>query len=99
MEELVDDGLVKAIGISNFNKDQIEAVLNKPGLKHKPATNQVHEKQMNPPKAGHRSQSSSTFLQIECHPHLNQEKLIHFCRSKGIAVMAFACLGSPDRSW
>jgi len=74
MEEAVTAGLAKSIGVSNFNKDQMERIATIATI---PIAN----------------------LQVECHPHVPQKRMIEYCRGKNIAVTAYSPLGSPDRPW
>ncbi|XP_053956410.1 aldo-keto reductase family 1 member B1-like [Anastrepha ludens] len=74
MEDLVQRGFTRSIGISNFNMKQIERILKI--AKIKPVVNQV-----------------------ECHPYLNQMRLMAYLKKKKIALVAYSPLGSPARPW
>jgi len=74
LEVLVQKGLTRAIGLSNFNSKQIDRIIKSGTIR--PAC-----------------------LQIESHPYLTQDKLIKFCHSRDIQVVAYSPLGSPDRPW
>ncbi|EDO26953.1 predicted protein [Nematostella vectensis] len=74
MEKLVDEGLVKAIGLSNFNSKQVDDICAIARIK--PVANQV-----------------------ECHPLLNQAKLIDHHKKHNIQTIAYSPLGSLDRPW
>ncbi|XP_053428067.1 aldo-keto reductase family 1 member C3-like isoform X2 [Nycticebus coucang] len=77
LEKCKDAGLAKSIGVSNFNRRQLDMILNKPGLKYKPVCNQV-----------------------ECHPYLNQSKLLDFCKAHDIVLVAYSALGTQrDERW
>ncbi|XP_049768031.1 aldo-keto reductase family 1 member B1-like [Schistocerca cancellata] len=71
MEECVNLGLAKSIGVSNFNSKQLSRLIEAATIK--PVINQ-----------------------IECHPYLNQKKLIHFCKEMDITVTAYCPLANPS---
>lgn len=68
LEQLVDEGLIKSIGISNFSGSIIMDLLR--GCRIKPVA-----------------------LQIEHHPYLTQERLVHYVKLQGLQVVAYSSFG------
>lgn len=97
MEKLVDLGLAKSIGISNFNSQQVERLL--ANCRIKPVNNQVSELNfylwvkiilLLPFLI-----FSINIKQIEVSPNINQKKLIKFCNDRDIVITAYCPLGRP----
>lgn len=114
LEACKDAGLVKSLGVSNFNKRQLELILNKPGLKYKPVSNQVillhsliHVANQWKTFSGYFLLLWQIFLcllcffiQIECHPYFTQPKMMEFCKKNEITIVGYSPLGtSRDPSW
>lgn len=71
MEALVDEGLVRSIGLANFSMSKIKAIIDCARIK--PSVNQV-----------------------ECHPYLQQNELLAFCKNHDIHLTAYSPLGTSD---
>ena len=72
MEQAVNHGLARHIGVSNFSIEKLKKLMK--GANIKPELNQ-----------------------IELHPYLQQEKMLHWCNDNGVLLTAYAPLGSRDR--
>jgi alcohol dehydrogenase (NADP+) len=72
MENLVDMGIVKNIGMSSMTIPKLDAVL--PLCRIKPA-----------------------LIEMELHPSFQQPELFNYCIRRGIQVVSFCPIGSPNR--
>lgn len=73
MEDLIETGKVRSLGVSNFNRQQLDRLVSSARIK--PVVNQV-----------------------ECHPNLNQHKLIEFSNARNVTTVAFSPLGRPSNA-
>ena len=116
MEKLVEEGLVRNIGLSNFNSEQIIEILREGKVclcySVSPYTSITTRLLFYIVNNVFISIYVSILLypfdvgkirpvvnQVECHAYLNQEKLLKFCNTHQIQLIAYSPLGSPGRLW
>lgn len=73
MEQLYEEGKIRAIGVSNYSARHLQELLSCCRIK-------------------------PMVLQVEFHPRLVQTDLLELCQREGIALQAYASLGSGDNN-
>lgn len=74
LQDAVEKGLVKSIGVSNWAPKHIEQLMTEEGVHIHPVVNQV-----------------------ELHPWNQQKKIVEYCQSKGVVVVAYSPLTQGRR--
>lgn len=98
MEECVRQGLVRSIGISNYNSEQIERLLKV--AKIKPVNNQASNFLLICTICKNRNITiilnlKLIILQVEVNINVPNIQLIEFCKQRGITVTAYSPLSRP----
>jgi diketogulonate reductase-like aldo/keto reductase len=109
LEALVDEGLVRGIGVSNFSIKQVEDILK--AARHKPVVNQVgagwllracmfvcggaHVHVDAPTLTAGTYNHQPPPPQVELHPLLAQRKMVGVLFRQGVACVAYTPLGCP----
>ena len=91
MEKLVDIGLVRSLGLSNFNSKQVLEI------DFRPKQDQISYSQVK--TILDMARIRPAVLQVESNPRFNNEALRKFCAAQSIVMVAFSPFGSPDLPW
>src|SRR5689334_20254801 len=83
MQQLLEKGLVKSLGVSNFSVKQIKEIVNETQVT--PQGTQLNWTEL-----------TASVNQVELHPYLVQKELVDYCLSNGIEVEAYSPLGSGN---
>ena len=103
MEKLVDDGLVKSIGVSNCELQQLvlATLLSSSCCSHGVGFGEsvhicAHQAGRQPRCSSSHLSSDNWQLSVELHPKLQQKGLLTFCREYGVHLTAYAPLVSQS---
>ena len=102
MEDIYRGGNVRAIGVSNFEVNHMEDILELKSFV--PSVNQVQPPRLPSPRTVHAACAvlaharHPSAVQFEFHPYWHEDDLVAYCKNLSILVNGYSPLGARDLS-